>query len=114
MAEHDHDDRHDGDRFYFDLGRLFEGIIQRLDTIEQNQGVLMSALTDAVERIITAFNANQTLLAQALAADAADQATIADLQAQSAAQTADVNTAIDEINAALPGEPDVPPAEPVV
>lgn len=113
--------------FFFNLGAMFRdmqeklveirdqqstpdpAIIETLQRIEAN----VSALTDAVDKLVAAFNSNQTLLAQALATEATDQATITALQAAADATAVDVNASINEINAALgtPPPADTPPAD---
>jgi len=120
--------------FFFDLGRLFEGIIQRLDRIESAMSdltaadaALAQAIADAITRIGATNDTQTALIAQLQATVTSDDATIsgdtatiADLTAQIAALQAEIaggiaaavsaTAALNAVDPA-PAPVDVPPVD---
>jgi hypothetical protein len=97
------------------LGRLVFSIINR-DPVGEQMSALSDALTALKGRVAEDFGELRRLLDEALANDAADDATIAEVTARADELQADIDAAIADAgtvdpDASFPGQP--APAEPV-
>lgn len=124
MADHDHDEHNS--RFFFELGRLFSSIVDRLDRIEGKLGVLMSQ-ADELRAAIGDLTAAASNIADAVANEAAqvgakldelvaavgNQVTEADVAGIRSNVTA-LNAAADAIRNLVPDAPAPPVDEPPV